>query len=396
MTVFDFCVIGGGIVGLATAHELLTRTNGAKVIVIEKETALGSHQTGHNSGVIHAGVYYKTGSLKAQLCVQGAKATKDFCLEYGIPFATPGKLIVATDKLELERMRALKINAEGNGTVVEELDTVALRQCEPEIAGVAALRVKSSGIVDYQKICIQLSNLIRQAGGEIVFGDEVTALRETSDEVEVVCRNKTYRSRKVIACAGLQADRIARLSGVGGSFRIVPFRGEYYKVREEKKIGVTHMIYPVPDPALPFLGIHLTPTIHGEMTVGPNAVLGFSREGYQKLSFNLRDALSIASFSGFWGVARKNWRTGLEEFSNSISKAKYMQKCQKYYPDLVLEDLVPYRAGIRAQAITAKGDLLHDFLFLNTKRTLHVGNAPSPAATSAIPIARMIAERITN
>lgn len=391
---YDYCVIGGGIVGLATALELLRRAPVARLLLIEKESALGLHQTGHNSGVIHAGVYYKPGSLKARLCAAGSRATKTFCDTHGIRYNTPGKLIVATSEPELDRMKALKANALGNGIEIHDLDRAGLRDCEPGVEGLGALRVPASGIVDYRAICVTLEKLILDKGGVIVTGRTVTGLDERTGDVRVSAGEESWQARIVVACAGLQADRVARMSGLGDGFRIVPFRGEYYKLRDDKEIGLRHMIYPVPDPALPFLGIHLTPTLHGEITLGPNAVLGFAREGYPRFCFDLRDSLSTFTHRGFWRVAAANWRSGIDEFGNSLSRRRYLEKCRKYYPDLDLEDLEPYRAGIRAQAVMPTGEMVHDFLFFQSKRTLHVANAPSPAATSAMPIAAMIADRL--
>lgn len=393
--VHDYCVIGGGIVGLSTALELLRAQPGAGVLVLEKEDGLGQHQTGHNSGVIHAGVYYKPKSLKAELCRSGEAATKSFCTEHGIPFRTPGKLIVATNDIELRRMTDLHANAELNGIEVHRLDQAELRRLEPNIIGMGALLVPSTGIVDYRQICGVMGRLIREKGGEVALGVRVERICEEPDGVRIVCPARSWRAKRVIACCGLQSDRMVRRSGMEVKYRIVPFRGEYYMISPEKRDIVQHLIYPVPDPALPFLGIHLTPMIDGNLTVGPNAVLGWSREGYPKFSLNLRDVLSYASYPGFWKAIKPHLRSGIEEMRDSLSKASYLQKCRKYCPDLQLDDLLPWQAGIRAQAVSSSGEMVHDFLFLQSDRILHVGNAPSPAATSAIPIGRMIAERVT-
>ncbi|SEQ20645.1 L-2-hydroxyglutarate oxidase [Faunimonas pinastri] len=390
---YEHIVIGGGIVGLATAVELATSQPGRQVLLLEKETRLGLHQTGHNSGVIHAGIYYKPGSLKADLCRRGAEATKAFCREHGIPFKTPGKLVVATNADEHVRLRALQANAKENGIDVEYLDATELTAREPDIIGVGALRVKASGIVDYRRICDVLGNRLRELGGTIMLGINVDAITETSGEVVVEAGSRQWRARQLVACAGLQSDRLARLAGLPIEHQIVPFRGEYYDVAPARRGIVQHMIYPVPDPAMPFLGIHLTPMIDGGLTVGPNAVLGLAREGYGRLSVSVGDVADYLRFPGFWKVIARHWRSALTEGRNSLSKASYLAECRKYCPSLELDDLLPREAGIRAQAVMRNGTLVHDFLFLQSPRMLHVCNAPSPAATAALPIAQMIAER---
>jgi len=392
--VHDYCVIGGGIVGLASARQLLLENPGATVVVLEKEGAPGRHQTGHNSGVIHAGVYYQPGSLKARLCKAGAIETKAFCDRQGIKYETRGKLIVATDAAELERMEQLYERALRNSIEIVRLSGSELEARERNIRGVGALLVPSSGIVDYGQICLALASEICSLGGEIVFHAEVDSIEETPEGVHVTAGPKSFHCGRLIACAGLQSDRLARQAGLQIDHQIVPFRGEYYDVRPERRGLVHHMIYPVPDPALPFLGIHLTPTIDGGLTVGPNAVLGLAREGYGRFAFAPKDAAQILRFPGFWRLARREWRSGLAEMANSISKGKYLAQCQKYCPDLVIDDLLPREAGIRAQAVMRDGTLVHDFLFTQTLRSLHVGNAPSPAATSAFPIARMIVAKV--
>lgn len=392
--IYDFCVIGGGIVGLATARQLLIERPGSRLVVLEKEGAPALHQTGHNSGVIHAGVYYKPGSLKATLCKAGAIATQDFCDQHGIKYENRGKLIVATDAAELQRMELLHDNALQNGLEIHRLDATALREREPNIVGVGALLVPASGIVDYKQVCLAMAGEIVAAGGEIIYDAEVAIIRESVDDVTIIAADASYVTRQLVACAGLQSDRIARLAGLAIDHEIVPFRGEYYDIRPERHQIVHHMIYPVPDPEMPFLGIHLTPMIDGGLTVGPNAVVGFAREDYRELSINPADLAQMLRFPGFWRVAKQHWRSGLYEFSNSIFKSNYLEQCRKYCPSLELSDLIPREAGIRAQAVKRDGTLVQDFLFNQTPRSLHVGNAPSPAATSAIPIASMIAEKM--
>ncbi len=390
---YDFCIVGGGIVGLATALELTRQRPNASLVLLDKQSGLAVYQTGHNSGVIHAGIYYKPGSLKADLCRRGAEATKAFCRKHGIPFETPGKLVIATDAVELERMAALERNGRQNGIEIEVLDGAELRRREPNVRGLGALFVPSSGIVDYRLVCRAMAEEIRAAGGTIEMDVKVDGIAESSDSVMVRAGERSWTARKLVVCAGLQSDRLARLAGLPIEHQVIPFRGEYYRVRPERSDIVKHLIYPVPDPDLPFLGIHLTPMIGGALTVGPNAVLGMAREGYERFSVDPRDVLTYLRFPGFWRVMRQNLRSGLGELRRSLSKSLYLGECQKYCPDLQEADLLPYEAGIRAQAVMRDGTLVHDFLFLGTERMLHVCNAPSPAATSAIPIGEMIARR---
>lgn len=390
---FDYCVIGGGIVGLATAMALLNRQVGASLILLEKENRLAQHQTGHNSGVIHAGIYYAPGSLKADLCRRGASATKEFCREHNIPVETCGKILVATNELELQRMDGLLERAKINGIDVERLDAAALKRMEPRITGLGGLFVRSTAIVDYRLVSEKMGQLIRAAGATIELGVNVTSVSESSDEVTISAAEQQWTAKRLIACAGLQSDRIARAAGLAIHHRIVPFRGEYYRLPTTRNGIVQRLIYPIPDPALPFLGVHLTRMIDGGITVGPNAVLGFAREGYPKLSFRWQDVSDYATFPGFWKTMRRHLRFGIVEMRNSLWKAGYLKECRKYCPELTLADLLPERAGIRAQAVLRDGTLVHDFLFLETARMLHVCNAPSPAATSAIPIGEMIADK---
>ncbi|MFT0870116.1 L-2-hydroxyglutarate oxidase [Pseudomonas sp. CAM1A] len=391
---YDYCIIGGGIVGLATAMALLTRRPGASLLILEKEASLGRHQTGHNSGVIHAGIYYAPGSLKADLCKRGAQATKDFCTEHGIAFEVCGKLLVASNDLEVQRMQALYERSQQNGLKVERLDAGALREREPNIVGKGALFLDATGIVDYQQVCDAMAKVIRQAGGELHLSTTVRAIQEHADHVAISTDGNTWRARQLVACAGLQSDRLARLAGVKIDHQIIPFRGEYYRLPASKNQIVNHLIYPIPDPELPFLGVHLTRMIDGSVTVGPNAVLGFGRENYRKFSVNWRDVAEYARFPGFWKTIWNNLGSGTAEMKNSLFKRGYLEQCRKYCPSLEVEDLLPYEAGIRAQAVMRDGTLVHDFLFAETPRMVHVCNAPSPAATSAIPIGQMIAEKI--
>ncbi|WP_280468163.1 L-2-hydroxyglutarate oxidase [Nocardia cyriacigeorgica] len=391
---YDFCVIGGGIVGVATAYRILRRAPGASLVLVEKAEALGTHQTGHNSGVIHSGIYYAPGSLKATLCRQGARATKEFAATHGIAFDECGKLLVATDGVERERMLALYERSRVNGVDVELIDAAELGRREPHVNGVGALFVPDTGIVDYRRITDALADEVRAAGGQIVLGARVESVTETDAGVTVSGPAGSWTAAKLVACAGLQADRVARLAGLRIDTRIVPFRGEYYQLPPERAGLVDTLIYPIPDPDLPFLGVHLSPTIDGELTVGPNAVLGLSREGYRKGSIDLRDAREVLGFPGVHRVAKANVRTGLRELRNSLFKRGYLAECRRYCPELTMADLRPREAGIRAQAVARDGTLIHDFLVERTERMVHVLNAPSPAATSALPIADHLVDRL--
>ncbi|MBF6521124.1 L-2-hydroxyglutarate oxidase [Nocardia farcinica] len=392
--VYDFCVVGGGIVGVATAHELLTRNPGARLVLVEKAERLAVHQTGHNSGVIHSGIYYEPGSLKARLCRRGAAWTTEFARTHGIAHRICGKLLVATDEVEHERMLALHRRSVTNGVEVELIDAAELRSREPHVRGVGALFVPSTGIVDYRAVTEELAAQVRSRGGTIVLGAEITTITETDTAVTVAGSAGSWRARTLVVCAGLQADRMARLAGLPVDLRIVPFRGEYYQLPPARADLVRTLIYPIPDPSLPFLGVHLSPTVDGALTVGPNAVLGLAREGYRKGSVNLRDTLDILSFGGMRRVARTHLRTGARKLRNSLFKRGYLAECRRYCPELRPADLRPRPAGIRAQAVLPDGTLVHDFLLERTPRSVHVLNAPSPAATSAMPIAEHIVDQL--
>ncbi|MBA4791492.1 MAG: L-2-hydroxyglutarate oxidase [Rhizobiales bacterium] len=392
--IYDFIIIGGGIVGLSTAMQLAERRAGAAILVLEKESGLARHQTGHNSGVIHAGIYYAPGSFKAELCRKGEAATKAFCTAHDIPFEVCGKTLVATSDGEVARMNALYERAVANNVPLERLDAAELKRREPRITGRAGLFAPMTGIVDYKQVCAAMGREIEAAGGEIRLGAAVSAIRESGDVVEVVAGGTAYATRKLVVCAGLQSDRLARLAGLPIRHRIIPFRGEYFRLKPHLNEVVKTLIYPIPDPTLPFLGIHLTRMIDGSVTVGPNAVLGLAREGYPKLSLNLRDLAETLAFPGFWRTLSQHPGATLKEARNSLFKSGYLEECRKYCPELALDDLGPCEAGIRAQAVLADGTLVHDFLFLETDRMLHVCNAPSPAATSAIPIGAMIADKV--
>lgn len=393
-TAADVVVIGGGIVGLATAWKIQQRRPGLSVTVLEKETDVATHQTGHNSGVIHSGIYYEPGSLKATLCRRGAQETKDFAAAHGIPFRTTGKLLVATDEVEQQRMFALYERAKTNGLDVTLMDSATLQRAEPNVRGLGAIAVPTTGIIDYTSVSAALAELIHHDGGSVCTGTTVTDVHETAREVVVETDKNTFKADRLVVCAGLQADRIAAMAGLDVDIQIIPFRGEYFVLPPNRTGLVTRLIYPIPDPALPFLGVHLSPMIDGGISVGPNAVLGFARENYRKGAVAPRDVLDYARFPGMWRVARANMRTGIHEMKNSLFKRGYLAECQKYCPELELGDLIPKEAGIRAQAVRRDGTLVHDFLLEKTPRTIHVLNAPSPAATSALPIGATLAEML--
>ena len=389
----DLLVVGGGIVGLAVAYTALCKRPGLSVRLLEKEQRLAAHQTGHNSGVIHAGVYYEPGSLKARLCRAGMRATLDFCREHSVAHAQCGKVIVAVDEHEVPGLRRLQERATAQGTPVEWVDGPALRLLEPAIAGVAALHVADTGMVDYPGLCARLAERITALGGSIELLAPVVALRETAAEISVDTPGAAYSARQVIVCGGLQADRLLRLAGMTPDFAIVPFRGDYFRLPETRAGLVRHHIYPVPDPALPFLGIHLTRMVDGGISVGPSAMLALARERYERFGWNLDDASDIARFPGTWALLARYRRAGWRELACALSTRRYLRQVRRYCPELVLEDLQPMAPGIRAQAVSRDGHLIHDFLLRQTARSLHVCNAPSPAATAAFPIAAEILAR---
>ena len=391
---YDYCVIGGGIVGISTAWNLLQRQPDASILVLEKEGALSLHQTGHNSGVIHSGIYYQPGSLKAEYCRTGARMTKEFAREHGIPFKTIGKLLVATSDTELARMDDLATRAATNAIRTQQISATELTQLEPNVVGLGALLVEETGIIDYSLVTRTLAQLLDGAGVEVRTQSRVVAITELPDKVIVNTPGATYEAKQLVACAGLQADRVARMCGIRSSLQIVPFRGEYFQLPDTMSGLVQRLIYPIPDPDLPFLGVHLSPTIGGRITVGPNAVLGLAREKYPKLSIDVKDAWAMATFPGLWRVAASNAGTAVREMWNSLVKVGYLKECQKYCPSLTVSDLLPREAGIRAQAVLRDGTLMHDFLIESTARTVHVLNAPSPAATSALPIGAAIAAQV--
>ena len=393
--IYDYVVLGGGIVGVSTALSLIDKHPDKKILLIDKESSFAKHQTGHNSGVIHSGVYYQPGSLKAQFCREGLKETINFCSINNIPYEQCGKLLVATNQVELKRMHELHERSKSNEISVEVLDQKQLNEIEPNIIGIGALFVKSTGIVDYKLITKKMSEEFESKGGEFLLNSEVVSLEEDKEKIKIITSSESLNTKYLICCAGLMADRVARLLNIKINFQIIPFRGEYFRLPIKHNSFIKHLVYPIPDPDLPFLGVHLTKMIDGTITVGPNAVLGFKREGYNKLNFSLRDTIEFLSFKGFHRVIKKNLKSGIYEMKNSIFKQGYLKEVQKYSPNIKINDLEPYPAGIRAQAVLEDGTLVHDFLFAESKRSIHVCNAPSPAATSAIPIGKYITKKAT-
>nr|WP_297456730.1 L-2-hydroxyglutarate oxidase [uncultured Halomonas sp.] len=391
---YDFIIIGGGIIGMSTAMQLIQAYPDRRMLLVEKEDGPARHQSGHNSGVIHAGVYYTPGSLKTRFCLEGNRATKTFCTAHDIPYDECGKLLVATNELEMQRMQALWERTEANGLERSWLSADELREREPNITGIGGIHVPASGIVDYAQVAAAMGREFEAAGGEIRYSTAVVGLEERRGEVVAKTTRGELASRYLISCSGLMADRVVRMLGLDPCFTICPFRGEYYRLAPEHHRIVKHLIYPIPNPAMPFLGVHLTRMIDGSVTVGPNAVLAFKREGYRKTDVSLMDAASMLTNPGILKVLKANLRPGLTEMKNSLFKKSYLQEVRKYCPSLTADDLEPYPAGVRAQAISREGKLIDDFLFVNTRRTVNVCNAPSPAATSALPIGAHIVAKV--
>ena len=414
---FDFAIVGGGIVGLSTTLALIRRSSTARILLLEKEKRWAEHQTGRNSGVIHSGIYYKPGSLKAKLAVEGNRRMVAFCREHGIPHDVCGKVIVAIRPEELPRLDALFQRGQENGLTLTRLDRDGLKRIEPHAGGLAAIHVPSTGIVDYRQVAEIMAGLLRQAGADLRTGTEVRRIKEAHQEarrtkgteppgflassssgsdggVEIDTSSGSFRSRILINCAGLQSDRVARLAGVDPGVQIVPFRGEYYKLKPERRHLVKHLIYPVPDPQFPFLGVHFTRMIDGEVEAGPNAVLSLKREGYNRTSFSLKEFAEIAAYPGMRRLAARYWREGAREVVRSFSKAAFVRSLQRLVPEIRTEDLEPAPSGVRAQALRPDGSLVDDFHILCHGNTVHVLNAPSPAATASIVIGEAIVDRI--
>jgi L-2-hydroxyglutarate oxidase len=389
---YDVAIIGGGIVGLATAMNLISRRP-LSLIVLEAENQLAAHQTGHNSGVIHSGLYYKPGSLKAKNCVEGRESMYRFCQEHGIAHEQCGKLVVATDESELPALATLEERGQANSLKgIRRLRPEEIKEYEPYVAGIAGLFVPETGIVDYKQVSQTYAQLIQQAGGIIRTGARVHGCRQHSSDIVLETAQGEIRCRHLVNCGGLQSDRIARLCGLNPGLKIVPFRGEYYELVPERQFLVKNLIYPVPDPRFPFLGVHFTRMIHGGVEAGPNAVLAFKREGYQRTSFSMPDAIETLTYKGFWQLAGKYWRMGSGEFYRSFSKRAFVRALQKLIPELDFADVHPAGAGVRAQALEPNGFLVDDFRILETARMIHVLNAPSPAATASLSIGRTIAD----
>jgi L-2-hydroxyglutarate oxidase len=390
---YDVTIIGGGIVGLAVALEVTKRFPRLRLLLLEKEKSVGQHQSGHNSGVIHSGIYYKPGSLKARLCVEGARAMVHFCYEHRIPHRVCGKVIVATREDELPRLEELRRRGEANGVIgVKSIGSEELRQIEPHASGLRALLVPSTGITDYAAVCGKYAELVQSQGGIIAVKTAVTGLRSFPQEVIVETNGRAFSTTTLINCAGLFSDRICRMAGHEPGISIVPFRGEYYELIPEQASLIRALVYPVPDPRFPFLGVHFTRRVNGRVDAGPNAVLAFRREGYRRTDFNLREAAASLVFPGFWQMAAKHWRSGLDEFHRSFSKRAFVNALQRLVPEVREQDLIPGDAGVRAQAVTRDGTLVDDFQFAPSGNMLHVLNVPSPAATASIPIGRVIAD----
>ena len=390
---YDVAIVGGGIIGLATALQLTRQYPGSRVVVIEKETELAVHQTGHNSGVIHSGIYYRPGSQKSEFCVSGVRSLVQFCDEKGIPYERCGKVIVATDESELGRLEDLHQRGIANG--VKGLELVGperLAEIEPHAAGIRALYAPGTGIVDFKAVANAYADVVRAGGGEIMTGTAVLRVRRSEALLSLETSAGVVESRYLINCAGLYADKVARMAGVDSEVRIVPFRGEYYSIRPERRHLVKALIYPVPNPRFPFLGVHFTRNIHGEVEAGPNAVLAFAREGYRKMDVNLGETLGALGSPGFWAMSLKHLRTGVGEIHRSLSKRTFLHDLQRLLPEVQAEDLAPGGSGVRAQAVDRKGRLLDDFSIQESRGAIHVLNAPSPGATSSLSIGGYIAD----
>lgn len=393
---YDFVVAGGGIVGLSTALALTEKFPSARIVLVEKEDAFGLHQTGRNSGVIHSGIYYKPGSYKAFFCRDGNASMVRFCQEHGIPYDVCGKVIVATETEELPALERLYVRAQENGLPVQKLTPEQLKEREPHVASVGALLLPSTGITSFKQVSLTYAKLAAARGVELMLGARVLSMRTIAGAQIIETRKGTVEAKFVVNCCGLHSDRVARMAGADPKVRIVPFRGEYYELTPEKRYLVKHLIYPVPNPAFPFLGVHFTRMIDGSIHAGPNAVLSFKREGYTKASFDLKDTMETFTFPGFWTLASKHASYGWSEMVRSWSRAAFLRSLQRLIPEVQSTDIVPSSAGVRAQALMPDGGLVDDFLFVDGPKSLHVCNAPSPAATSSIPIGKSIADRVAN
>lgn len=394
MSRFDVAIVGGGIVGLATAWQLTQRYPQLRPLVLEKEAAVGEHQTGHNSGVLHSGIYYKPGSLKALNCRAGKQAMEQFCVEQGVPYDICGKVIVAVNDHELPHLARIYDRGQQNGVRCELITRQRLKELEPHAAGVSAVHVPEAGIVNFRAVCQKLAELVQGRGGEIRCRARVVAIRESDTEIGVETTAGPFTSNYLVTCSGLQSDRVARLTGVRPEAKIVPFRGEYYELIPEAEHLCRNLIYPVPDPAFPFLGVHFTRMIQGGIECGPNAVLAFAREGYRKSDINLGDLCETLAFRGFRKLAFKYWRVGAGEMWRSWSKAAFVRALQRLVPEIRSEQLVPARAGVRAMALAPDGTMVDDFVIQPKGRIVNVLNAPSPAATSSLNIGKLVVDKL--
>ena len=390
---YDVAIIGGGIIGLSTAMQLKSdKYPRWRVAVLEKDAELATHQTGHNSGVIHSGIYYRPDSEKARFCVGGAKALLRFCEENEIEYEQCGKVIVATNEDELGRLEALHERGTTNG--VEGLELIGperLKELEPHVSGIRALWAPSTGIIDYRKVALAYAGRFQEAGGDIFTNSPVGRIRRSSEGVELETPKGNLKAKHLINCAGLYADRVARMMGEASDIRIIPFRGEYFTLRPESHHLVSGLIYPVPDPRFPFLGVHYTRNIHGHVEAGPNAVLALKREGYRKLDIDVGETWETVTFPGFWKMSMRYWRVGMAELHRSYSKKVFVRDLQRLIPELKDSDLAPGGAGVRAQAVSRSGALLDDFSIIRSREAVHVMNAPSPGATSSLAIGEHIA-----
>jgi len=392
---YDIAVIGGGIVGLSFAMQVSERFPGLRVVVLEKETGVAQHQTGHNSGVVHSGVYYKEGSLKARLCVAGAREMVEFCSRHGIPHEVCGKLIVAVNSEEAARLDDLLARGLANGLVgLRLLSREEMLEIEPHVGGVRALHVPSTGITDYAMVTAKYAEIAVGCGAEVKTNAGVVGFDRSQSAVVVKTRAGEFSARYVVNCAGLYSDHVARMAGDDPGMILIPFRGEYYDLAAARQSWVRGLIYPVPDPRYPFLGVHFTRRIHGNVDAGPNAVLAFRREGYRFRDFDLGETMEVIGDAGFRAMARRHWKNGLAEFRRSLRKREFVQSCQRLVPEVRMEDMTPGGSGVRAQAVAADGALVDDFRFVGRERFLHVLNVPSPAATASLPIGREILKMV--